>query len=135
MPRSYSFDHYTADKPDQSKRAHVGDRRRFTVSRAQLEPKAGLHYGKRYAETQEHYQAHRKASKRKKPTERAAVAPFRPLGEAVELGRERVRAVVDAGRDLAAAGIGLVRLPFEWVSLFARVLGRRAAHDRLVQHP
>ncbi|WP_426751017.1 hypothetical protein [Myxococcus sp. Y35] len=63
MPRPYSFDHYQVPKtlPAQKRSLRRQDKARLAGSRAHpeaMESHEGVHYGKRFAETEELYVAH-----------------------------------------------------------------------------
>ncbi len=88
MPRSYSFDHFQAAKPDISKRPRPGEKP--PVGGAPRPPSAGLRYGKRHAKTEELYHA-REMEKQLEALaeeddalgeERAQAAEPRPIGRA-----------------------------------------------------
>ncbi|MCP3060830.1 hypothetical protein LXT21_18760 [Myxococcus sp. K38C18041901] len=62
MPRPYSFDHFQVPKtlPKQSRSLRRRDKAHLAQSRAQPEELAareGVHYGKSFAETEDHYNA------------------------------------------------------------------------------
>jgi hypothetical protein len=51
MPRSYSFDHFTAVQPDPSKIGTTNDAQHPVKSETPLPEQEGLHYGRQHAET------------------------------------------------------------------------------------
>ncbi|MFP2934813.1 hypothetical protein ACLESO_58850, partial [Pyxidicoccus sp. 3LG] len=67
MPRSYSFDHFQVPKtlPQEKRGLRGQDKKRVAQSRPhpeELETDGGIHYGKRFAQTEELYQAHQMAT-------------------------------------------------------------------------
>ncbi|MCP3141128.1 hypothetical protein [Pyxidicoccus xibeiensis] len=67
MPRSYSFDHFQVPKtlPQEKRGLRGQDKKRVAQSRPHpegVENDGGIHYGKRFAQTEELYTAHQMAA-------------------------------------------------------------------------
>lgn len=140
MPRTYPFDHFTAAKPDPSKRGH-GER---PLGVSPPPPHGGqkeIHYGKQHAQTEALYRAHERehrsaeaAAAARAPQEGAPrpppeevlrargipigalpptdeVQPMRLVHEAFDEAGRQVRILGTAARDLGLAGIRIALLP------------------------
>jgi hypothetical protein len=100
MPRSYSFDHFQAVKPDVSKRVKGSEREKQTPLKSEQPPPpdAPFNYGHRHAQTEELYKKHR-ADRVAEPhiieeTQAEAIAPDQEATSTAEqerFDRERLR--------------------------------------------
>jgi hypothetical protein len=66
MPRTYSFDHFTAAKPDVSKQKKGSERERSTPLKSEQPPPPDgqFNYGHRHAQTEQLYKQHREEHER-----------------------------------------------------------------------
>jgi hypothetical protein len=124
MTRSYSFDHFTAQKP------HTAQRKPKAPSRSKEKKEhstddGAVHYGRAHAETEQMFKAHAMEQQ----LEEIAGVPqeltgnlLKATGKAVV---QRARAVKDAAGELYGAARRLVALPFE----VGQTLRRRYLHQ------
>ena len=142
MPRNSSFDHGNAVGGKQKGQAAAA---RFSASRSPL------HYGRKFAQTTELYQAlemehelqelvrrdtGEDVSREKPLAQQGAPAPGPPIGavplaamprlgswrDALDSASRELRALEGAGRDLAGAAVRLLRLPLAMARLTVRRL-------------
>jgi hypothetical protein len=85
MPRSYSFDHFTAMKPDVSKTEAAGGNHHPVKSETPMPEPEGLHYGRQHAETVAWAQARRMDREaEQRLTEETQMMDEQPPAEPVE---------------------------------------------------
>lgn len=130
MPRSYSFDHFTATKqsvgrsgsPEQAKQQYLESE----LSKHQSGGHGGVHYGHRFAETQEklheraeasHSETKAEAVPEASPPKRADPSPFLQLWEEANTATKTVLHAVREGR---VATFRLIRLPLDAARLALR---------------
>ncbi|MBI3180801.1 MAG: hypothetical protein HYZ28_01520 [Myxococcales bacterium] len=148
MPRTYSFDHFTAAKPAKSKQAKPGELERSARGK-RAAPAGELHYGQKHARTVELYREHEALHEpapavppaRRAPSWSSGVLHGTPIGalsaqeeplpasrlrDALEDAGRRARAIARGARELAAIGMRLLRLPLD----VAKLALRRPASER-----
>jgi hypothetical protein len=119
MPRTYSFDHFTAVKPDVSKQKKGSERERTTPLKSEqpLPPDGQFNYGHRHAKTEELYKQHREEHERQarapKPEKKQARKREQPVVPGKGQQQQKEEAPLEMGRErlkeLAQQAVSSVR--------------------------